>query len=143
MLVEAINNLWNNTLLDKLTLIANIIIGLSAILSLRLSRESLKQVKIESKNSQDFQFALKKQDLEQWVLREDILITVIPVYSSDWFSKINNASWSSWLLKVSKNSQLMWEYIIIDPVHYIDWNTWEKIWSQERECLQLKIEIQN
>ena len=62
-------------------MIANIIIGVSAIWSLLLSRESLKQVKIESQNSQDFQFALKKQDIEQWVLREDIFVTVIPVFS--------------------------------------------------------------
>jgi len=116
-------------------LIANIIIGVSAIWSLLLSRESLKQVKIESQNSQDFQFALKKQDIEQWVLREDIFVTVIPVFSSDWFSKIKHkkASWKSGLLKVMKHSSGMWEYLIIDPAHYTNWDTWERIWSQERE----------
>ena len=105
-------------------MIANIIIGVSAIWSLLLSRESLKQVKIESQNSQDFQFALKKQDIEQWVLREDIFVTVIPVFSLDWFSKIKykKASWKSGLLKIMKHSSGMREYLIIDPAHYTNWD---------------------
>jgi len=114
----------SNIVYTLLTLVLVVVSIISIILTRRLSQSQLK-----------FQTDLKKQDLEQWVLREDIFVTVIPVFSSDWFSKLKHkkASWKNGLLKVSKHHVNMWEYFIIDPVHYTNWDTWEKLWSQERE----------
>lgn len=134
LLVEAIDRLWNVNNRTIFSVIVNLTYTLFTLLLLVVGWRTLETTKNISKSSESLSKDLKKQDLEQRVLREDILITVIPVYSSDWFKKINNASWNSWLLKVfKKSSSSMWEYLIIDPVHYIDWNTWEKIGSQERE----------
>jgi hypothetical protein len=135
LLVESINNLWNANNRTIFSVIVNLTYTLFTLLLLVVGWRTLKTTKDISKSSESLSKDLRKQDLEQRVLREDIFVTVIPIFSSDWFSKIKHkkASWNSGLLKVMKHSSGMWEYLIIDPAHYINWNTWEKVWSEERE----------
>lgn len=132
-----ISNTWRTVI----STISNIVYTLLTLWLVVVSICSIRITQKLSRNQIEYQKNQKNNEREEFVLREDILTTVIPVFSWDDFIKASKGrllKWGNWWLKIYKEEN-KWKFSLI---YWVDMRSWDVILENWEVLLETSDDIE-